>query len=108
MGPMRAARRFVHSLEETGLLERTAQVLVELFGSLALTGVGHGTDRAVLLGLSGEEPSTIDPETIETKLQQIRSAHQLSLAGHKSIAFREEADLLFHRDRMFPEEAQTQ
>jgi L-serine dehydratase len=107
MGPMRAARRFVSSLELAGLLDSTAQVRAELYGSLALTGVGHGTDRALLLGLSGEDPSTIDPETIEPKLQQIRSAHQLSLAGFKPIQFDEERDLLFHRDRMFPEGAQT-
>ena len=108
MGPMRAARRFILSLERAGLLDYVTQVRADLFGSLALTGLGHGTDRAVLLGLSGEEPSTIDPETIDHKLQQIRSAHQLSLAGHKSIAFHEETDLLFHRDRMFPEDVQTQ
>ena len=108
MGPMRAARRFVLSLEKAGLLDRAVRVQAELYGSLALTGHGHGTDRAVLLGLSGEEPSTIVPETIETKLQQIRSTHQLSLAGRKPIAFREATDLLFHRDRMFPENAQTQ
>ncbi|MGC1296556.1 MAG: L-serine ammonia-lyase [Alloacidobacterium sp.] len=107
MGPMRAARRFVLSLEKSGLFDRTAHVRAELYGSLALTGHGHGTDRAVLLGLSGEEPSTIDPETIESKLHQIRGTHQLSLAGRKPIAFDESTDLLFHRDRMFPEGAQT-
>jgi L-serine dehydratase len=107
MGPMRAARRFVLSLKETGLLDRIVRVQVELYGSLALTGLGHGTDRAILLGLSGKDPSTIDPETIEPKLQQIRSSHQLFLTGRKAIPFIEEADLLFHRDRMFPEGAQT-
>jgi len=107
MGPMRAARRFVSTLEEDGLLDATADVRAELYGSLALTGVGHGTDRAVLLGLSGEEPSSIDPESIEPKLQQIRSAHRLALAGRKPIPFDEERDLIFHRDRMFPEGAQT-
>jgi L-serine dehydratase len=108
MGPMRAARRFVLSLGESGLLDRTTRVQVDLYGSLALTGLGHGTDRAVLLGLSGEEPSTIDPETIDPKLQQIRRAHELSLAGRKAIRFVEATDLLFHHDRMFPEGAQTQ
>ena len=108
MGPMRAARRFVISLEETALLNRTARVQTELYGSLALTGLGHSTDRAILLGLSGEEPSTINPETIEPKLQEIRGTHQLSLAGRKFIPFKETADLLFHRDRMFPDSAQTQ
>jgi L-serine dehydratase len=108
MGPMRAARRFVLLLEEAGLLDGTARVQVELYGSLALTGLGHGTDRAILLGLSGEEPSTIDPEMIEAKLLQIRSSAQLSLAGKKIIPFQEAADLLFHRDLMFPSDAQTQ
>ncbi len=108
MGPMRAARRFVLALEDAELLDRTTRVQVDLYGSLALTGLGHGTDRAVLLGLSGEEPSTIDPETIEPKLHQIRGSHELLLAGHKAIRFVEETDLLFHRDRMFPEGAQTQ
>ena len=56
VGPMRAARRFVETLEREGLLERTARVRVELFGSLALTGRGHGTDRAVLMWLEGESP----------------------------------------------------
>ena len=108
MGPMRAARRFVLSLEDAGLLNSTERVQAELYGSLALTGHGHGTDRAVLLGLSGEEPSTIDPETIESKLQQIRNSGQLSLAGKKIIPFHEATDLLFHRDQMRPPDAQTQ
>jgi L-serine dehydratase len=107
MGPMRAARRFVLSLEQNSLLDRTTRVRAELYGSLALTGLGHGTDRAVLLGLSGEEPSTIDPEIIDPKLQQIRTSHQLVLAGRKAIHFRDATDLLFHRDHMFPEGTQT-
>ena len=108
MGPMRAARRFVLTLEKAGILDQVTCVQADLYGSLALTGMGHGTDRAVLLGLSGEEPATIDPESIGPKLQQIRSAHRLSLAGRKPIAFSEAKDLLFHRDRMFPEGAKTQ
>ncbi|WP_158750002.1 L-serine ammonia-lyase [Acidobacterium sp. S8] len=107
MGPMRAARRFVLSLIEKHLLDRTKRLQAELYGSLALTGLGHGTDRAVLLGLAGEEPSTIDPESIEWKLQQIRSSQSISLAGQKTIPFHEEADLLFYRDRMYPEGAVT-
>ena len=108
MGPMRAARRFVLSLEDAGSLKSTARVQAELYGSLALTGFGHGTDRALLLGLSGEEPSTIDPETIESKLQQIRNSGQLSLAGKTIIPFHEATDLLFHRDQMCPPNTQTQ
>jgi L-serine dehydratase len=108
MGPMRAARRFVAELEGAGLLGITRRIQTELYGSLALTGKGHGTDRAILLGLSGEEASTIDPATIEPKLLAIRESGRLTLLGERTIAFHEEDDLLFHRDLMFPPGAQTQ
>ena len=61
MGPMRAALRFARELESTGLTPKTASIRVDLYGSLALTGHGHGTDRAILLGLSGQTPEGIDP-----------------------------------------------
>ncbi|HEY1810503.1 MAG TPA: serine dehydratase beta chain, partial [Acidobacteriaceae bacterium] len=89
MGPMRAARRFATALDAAGLLAQVADVRVELYGSLALTGRGHGTDRAVLLGLSGEEAATIDPATIEPKLAEIRSSGRLSLLGRRWIPFQE-------------------
>jgi L-serine dehydratase len=108
MGPMRAARRFAVDLADTGLLHRVAAVRVELYGSLALTGIGHGTDRAVLLGLSGEEASTIDPGTIEPKLAAIRSTGTLLLLGRHGIPFREPEHLVFHRDQMYPPGAVTQ
>jgi L-serine dehydratase len=108
MGPMRAAHRFVSELEERGLLAITERVRADLYGSLALTGKGHGTDRAVLLGLSGEEASSIDPGTIEPKLEKIRATASLSLLGPKRIAFHEAADLLFHREVMFPPGSVTQ
>ncbi len=66
MGPMRAACRFARELAPRNLLDRVYRVQVELYGSLALTGIGHATDRAVLLGLSGNEPASIDPESIES------------------------------------------
>jgi L-serine dehydratase len=108
MGPMRAARRFAVELEAAGVLARVAEVRVDLYGSLALTGLGHGTDRAVLLGLSGEEAATIDPATIEPKLVEIRSSGQLVLLGKHSIPFREPEHLIFHRDQMIPPGAVTQ
>jgi L-serine dehydratase len=108
MGPMRAARRFALELASAGLLGRVASVCVELYGSLALTGIGHGTDRAVLLGLSGEEAASIDPATIEPKLAAIRSSGSLSLLGERLIPFRESEHLLFHRDQMFPPGAKTE
>jgi L-serine dehydratase len=108
MGPMRAARRFALELSSAGLLDRVASVRAELYGSLALTGIGHGTDRAVLLGLSGEEAATIDPATIEPKLQKIRETESLSLLRERVIPFRESEHLLFHRDQMFPPGATTE
>jgi L-serine dehydratase len=107
MGPMRAARRFVLELADAALLDHTAEVRVELYGSLALTGQGHGTDRAILLGLSGEEAATIDPATIEPKLAAIRASGTLSLLGKHPIAFREPEHLLLHKDQMIPPGAVT-
>ncbi len=107
MGPMRAARRFVSDLQVEALLALTARVRTELYGSLALTGRGHGTDRAILLGLSGEEANSIDPASIDPKLHAIRESAGLHLLGTKLIAFHEDDDLLFHRDVMFPPGAVT-
>jgi L-serine dehydratase len=102
VGPMRAALRFVHSLYAANLLNRTTNVIVDLYGSLALTGIGHGTDRAILLGLLGEAPDTIDPAQIEAKLDTIRTTGTLNLLGRKTISFVESQHLLFHRDQMYP------
>src|SRR5579862_3066983 len=108
MGPMRAAHRFALEVAEAGLLDQVANVRADLYGSLALTGIGHGTDRAVLLGLSGEEASRIDPATIEPKLASIRESGMLSLLGTRAIPFREPENLIFHRDQMYPPGANTQ
>ena len=102
MGPMRAAFRFARGLAERGVVGQVARVQVELFGSLALTGVGHATDRAVLLGLAGNEPATIDPASIERTIAQIRSMKTLELAGERTVSFEEARDLLFRRDVMTP------
>jgi L-serine dehydratase len=102
VGPMRAAGRFVRELERTNLLNGVARVVAELFGSLALTGVGHGTDGAILLGLAGELPEEVETSTIEPLLDRIRGSRSLKLLEKKSIAFNESADLLFHNDRILP------
>jgi L-serine dehydratase len=102
MGPMRAALRFARELESTGLTSQTASIQVDLYGSLALTGHGHGTDRAILLGLSGQTPEGIDPAEIEAKLSAIRTAGILELPGHRAVAFNEAKHLIFHRDQMYP------
>ncbi|MFZ3216166.1 MAG: L-serine ammonia-lyase [Candidatus Acidiferrales bacterium] len=108
MGPMRAARRFAQSLADANLLDQTTRICAELYGSLALTGHGHGTDRAILLGLSGEEASTIDPFTIDAKLAAIRTSKTLSVLGRHTIPFNEPDHLLFHHDQMLPPNAKTQ
>jgi L-serine dehydratase len=102
MGPMNAARRFVVDLVEKGLLEQTAQVGVQLYGSLALTGRGHCTDRAVLLGLEGHAPEGLDPAIVEPTLERIRGSATLRLAGRKDIPFDEPMDVLWHRDQTLP------
>jgi len=107
MGPMRAAYGFVRGLAESDLTGRVRRIQAELYGSLALTGIGHATDRAVLLGLSGHEPATVDPEAIDRTVAEIRATRQLTLPGNWAIAFQEDTDLLFHRDRMFPPGAAT-
>ena len=107
MGPMRAACRFARDLEPAGLLETTARIQVDLYGSLALTGLGHGTDRAILLGLAGHEPASIDPAAIESAVSAIRASGRMELAGKSRLEFVEARDVLFHRDQMFPPGAQT-
>ena len=102
MGPMNAARRFVLDLADRRLLERTQQVGVQLYGSLALTGLGHCTDRAILLGLEGLSPETLDPATIEPTLERIRGSGRLRLAGRHEIGFDEPMNVLWHRDQTLP------
>src|ERR1700692_4833734 len=81
VGPMRAALRFVRELGAAGMLTTTARVQVDLYGSLALTGIGHGTDRAVLLGLLGEAPDKVDPAAVEGKIAEVRTTSRLPLRG---------------------------
>src|SRR5215472_16427458 len=102
MGPMRAACRFALGLAEHGVLDRVERVRVNLYGSLALTGMGHGTDRAELLGLAGNEPSSVDPAAIAPTVASIRETGHIDIAGRRSIPFSESGDLLFHRSTMFP------
>jgi len=94
---MRAARRFVEELNASGKLANVHRVQVDLYGSLALTGHGHGTDRAILLGLMGEIPERIEPETVDPRIAAIREKHALQLFGRREIGFTEGTDLLFHK-----------
>jgi len=105
VGPMRAALRFTRELASANLLEKTAKVTVDLYGSLALTGIGHGTDRAILLGLLGEAPDTVDPATVDPKITAIRSTGKLQLNRTKTIDFVEAENLNFRRNQMYPDPA---
>ncbi|WP_035352213.1 L-serine ammonia-lyase [Edaphobacter aggregans] len=103
VGPMRAALRFARSLDTGDTLANVAHVTVDLYGSLALTGHGHGTDRAILLGLNGEAPDTVDPSIIDTELAAIRDTGTLYLLDREAIPFTEAEHLRFHRDQMYPD-----
>lgn len=95
MGPMTAAARFVRGLAARGMLADVVGVRAELYGSLALTGMGHATDRAVMLGLEGCEPAAIDPDVAERQIETIRETGTLLLAGIKRVAFDSGRDLVF-------------
>ncbi len=103
VGPMRAAARFVQRwLVEPGRLQDVARVRAEVFGSLALTGRGHGTDKALLMGLEGHLPNLIDPDIIPAALERIRGDRRIALAGMHPVAFDEKRDLLMNKRQKLP------
>ena len=102
VGPMRAALLFVHRLAAEAQLARTARMRCDLYGSLGATGKGHGSDTAVLLGLLGHAPDTVDVAEIPALLAGVRSAGSLLLDGGPRIPFNEKTDLLFHRRETLP------
>ncbi|PSL37178.1 L-serine ammonia-lyase [Labedella gwakjiensis] len=101
VGPMRAARRFVVGLGDDGLLEQCARIRAELFGSLGATGHGHGSEKAVLLGLEGEEPETVETRTADERAAAVRADGAITLLGGHRIPFGED-DLVMHRRRSLP------
>lgn len=103
VGPMRAAERFVHRwLLDAGRLQDVVRIRAEIFGSLALTGRGHGTDKAVLLGLEGNRPNLIDPDIIPATLERIRASKRINLMGQHTIAFDEKRDLPMNKRQKLP------
>ncbi len=102
VGPMRAARIFAGRLKNEDLLTQVTAVRAELFGSLGATGHGHGTPKAVLLGLEGNSPRTVDVETADEEAERIRSGGRLSLLGVHEIGFDADRDLVLHRRRSLP------
>ncbi len=102
VGPMLAAHRFLDETKAHGVFDRISTLTVELFGSLALTGQGHGTDRAILFGLLGEKPDTIDVANAVAQAEEVRRSGQLRLLAQRTIAFNEDTHLLFHRKDNLP------
>ncbi len=102
VGPMKAARAFVAELGAGGMEDRVERVVVNLFGSLALTGKGHGTDKAVILGLEGHLPETVPLEEIEPTLERVRGQERLRLGGGREIAFPVKESLVFQRMKSLP------
>jgi L-serine dehydratase len=101
VGPMRAARRFVLGLRADGQLDAVVRVRAELFGSLGATGHGHGSDRAVILGLEGADPETVDTATVGERVARVRASGRLSLLGEHEVDFGED-DLVMHRRQRLP------
>ncbi|CDZ81360.1 L-serine dehydratase 1 [Candidatus Rubidus massiliensis] len=101
VGPMRAAKRFLQEIGKEKI-ENAVRVKVDLYGSLALTGKGHATDLAVMLGLQGETPEDVDPNSVQEKIHKIRETKKIHLMHQKWIDFHEESDLLFHYDKQLP------
>ncbi len=102
VGPMNAARRFVDGLAREQGLDHCRRVVAELFGSLGATGAGHGSPKAVILGLEGEDPATVDIETIAERVARVREQGRLMLAGEVEIAFSYRDDLVMHRTESLP------
>jgi len=102
LGPMRAARKYLLTLENSGILKRAGHIKVDLYGSLALTGKGHLTDSAIMLGLEGETPESINPDAIPAIIGRIKHNHKLNLLGKYPLPFDPEKQLIFHMDKFLP------
>ena len=102
VGPMRAANYFLIRLRERGLFDQVTRIQAELYGSLGATGKGHGSDKAVLLGLEGSEPETVDTQKIPERMQTIIDQQFLQLGSERRINFNYATDLIFHRRKSLP------
>ena len=102
VGPMIAARRFATGLDDSGLVDACARVTADLYGSLGATGAGHGSPKAIILGLEGESPEAVDVDTIAARVAKTREEGALHLLGRKSLAFSYRDDLLMHRNESLP------
>ncbi|WP_417347749.1 L-serine ammonia-lyase [Ferrimonas sp.] len=105
VGPMRAANRFIDELKEHQQFEQADEIQCELFGSLGQTGKGHGTGKAVVLGLLGDEPEAVDTDSVQGKLDQVESEEALVLAGQRKVSFTRANGLTYHRRKTLPQHA---
>jgi L-serine dehydratase len=102
VGPMRAARRFAETLVQAGTMPRVEAVRVELFGSLGFTGKGHGTDKAVILGLEGEDPATVDVDAVSRRVAAVESSKRIKLLGEHEVDLDPASAIVFHRREKLP------
>ena len=102
VGPMIAARRFILSIEESKQLEKVSRIKSEMYGSLGATGKAHGTPKAIILGLEGEEPDQVDATLISKRIEEIYSVGKINLLGKKMIDYDHEADLKLYRRKSLP------
>jgi L-serine dehydratase len=102
VGPMKAAYRFADSLRTRDLLTATTAIKTELYGSLGATGKGHGSDKAVMLGLEGETPEKVDTDGVAARLDAIRASGFLTVLGEHPITFNEKRHLVMHRRKSLP------
>jgi L-serine dehydratase len=102
VGPMKAAREFVLSLESMGLLDQVSGLRADLYGSLGATGRGHGSPKAIVLGLEGDTPEAVDVDGIASRMERLRENGRLCLLGSHEIAFSMRDDLIMHRDESLP------
>src|SRR5690554_6806231 len=97
LGPWRAAQQFLAELHKKKLFAKTKSVSVDLYGSLSLTGKGHATDLAIVLGLSGTDPEFIPIEDIDRVILKVKTEHQLNLDAKKTVPFVFDKDIVFHK-----------
>lgn len=102
VGPMKAAHEFVHAVKRMGKLDDVNRIVIDLYGSLALTGKGHGTDVAILNGLENQWPKSVDPDSIQPRAQKIITEKKINLDGMHAIPFDVGTDLLFHQKELLP------
>lgn len=102
VGPMLAANAFIKMLEQKGVIEKIHKLRIELYGSLALTGIGHATDTAILNGLEGQDPEHVEPTTMVPRKQDIIATQRLKVAGHHVISFDVKTDMIFFQKQVLP------